>query len=72
MAKDDELHRDADRWGFGRTSGNRRGAGAYTETDKEALARLKRGNLVGDGAVRIDRSDSPNKRPYGSFHYPSK
>jgi hypothetical protein len=58
------------RWNRARTSGNRGGAGAYTETDKEASARLKRGDVSGDSAVKVDRS--PSKNSFGSFHYPSK
>jgi hypothetical protein len=71
VTKDNDLHKDADTWGRGRTDGNRDGAGAYTQSDKEALAQLKRGKLPGEGGGKIDRSDTPNKKPYGSGHYPA-
>ena len=68
MDKDD--HKTTDRWSRGRTNANRDGAGSYTESDAEALARLKRGDLASDNAKGVDRSEEPGKKPYGSLHYP--
>jgi hypothetical protein len=64
---DEQMHRDADRWNRGRTGGNRKGVGAYTE-----VTRYKSGDDIGaDRPSKIDRSDSPSKPSYGSGHYPS-
>ena len=71
MAKDD-MHKDVDRWSRGRTNANRDGAGSYTESDKEALARLKRGGDLASDNAKGDRSEEPGKKPYGSLHYPHK
>jgi hypothetical protein len=34
------------------------------------LKKLNRGDIFSDSGTKVDRSDSPNKKPYGSFHYP--
>jgi hypothetical protein len=65
MAKDKDC---VDTYNRGRTSGNRGGAGAYTESNSEAMR--KKG--LGDAARKVDRSDTPNEKPYGSMHYPAK
>jgi hypothetical protein len=61
---------DTDRWNRGRKNPNRDGAGSYTESTAEALARIKRGNLDGDGGAEIDRASRPTG-PAGSGHYPA-
>jgi hypothetical protein len=65
MAKDDH----PDTYNRGRTSGNRGGAGAYTESNKEGM---RKKDFTSDAARKVDRSDTPSQKSYGSMHYPSK
>lgn len=64
--KDDNLHATTDRWARGRANPTR-GTGAYTHsrtltgTDPSA----------DDNTGKVDRSDLPSKKPFGSFHYPA-
>ena len=60
--KDDDLHATADRWGRGRAN-PQRGTGAYTH------ARTGVDSSRDDNTGKVDRSDSPSKKRYGSMHY---
>jgi hypothetical protein len=61
----DNDHRDADRYGRGR-SRPKPGTGAYTSSRT-----CKQGDDPGkDEVTGIDRSDSPQQKPYGSGYYP--
>lgn len=63
-------HRDPDRWGRGKKRGG--SVGSYSATEAEWNSMQSGKDLSADNARNIDRSDTPSKKSYGSFHYAAK